>query len=292
MLYDTERDTCINNQLKYPEPPCTMLTRFVKEQDNALFATDSVQEGLIYIQKKTLPPPSYVKSIVNVRSAKVKQQEIKEFAFYNTSWIFWSLLLCFAVYAFLQKNFGKKQSVIFKSFFNLRYSNQLMREGNIYNESDFYFLLFLSLISFCLYLLALSSYLLLGNVLFFNSLITFIKIIALFFVAYFGKILLLKMIAVIFKLDKLYSEFVLTQHIFIITSGVAALFICVLIFFTPYKAVVLFSVLIYLSLFINYILRLYMHTSGAGIFSLYYFILYICTLVILPLLFVYKLTHK
>ncbi len=225
MLSDTERDTCVNIQLKYPERSSTMLIRFVKGQDEALFSSDTIQEGMVYIQKKTIPPPQYVKSLVNVHSAKSKQQDVKEFTFYNTSWIFWSLLVCFTVYAFLQKKFGKKQSIIFKSFFNLRYSNQLMREGNIYNESDFYFLLFLSLISFCLYILALSSYFILGNLLYFNSLIVFLKIIALFFMVYFGKILLLKILAVVFKLDKLYSEFVLTQHIFIITSGVVALFV-------------------------------------------------------------------
>jgi len=292
MASDSINDTSANVFLKYPELPRQGFVKFVGNQDEVSYTPDSVKLQNTVLQKKVVSPEKYTKSFVNVYSAKAKDLSVNPYNFYNTSWILWILLFCFVVYAYLQRHFSKKQSIIFKSFFNLRYTNQLIREGNIYNESGFYFLLFLSLITCGLYILGTGSYFMFGNLLFFNSFMVFIRILLFFTAAYFGKFLLLRILATVFKLEKLYSEFVLTQHIFIITSGVLALFISTFIFFTPYRFVVLFSVLAFLSLFSNYLFRLYMLTSGTGIFSLYYFILYICTVEILPLLFVYKLTHK
>lgn len=293
MSSDTTSLSSANITLVFPVNRNTEIIKYFQKQDEVIYTNDTIlSDTNIIFQNRIIKPDVYCQSLTNVSSIKRHEINLKSTFFYNTDWIIYFLLFCFILYAYLQNTFLKKQRIIFNSFFNYRYTNQLIREGNIYNESGFYLLLFLSLMSCVFLLLSWGIYYFYGNFLFVNSLLLFIKILTLFLILYFGKIIILLFIAHVFKLRKLYSEFVLTQHVFFISFGLIALFFSVLIFFTTTHFIILSSIFIFLSFFTNYIIRLYILTIGSGFFSLFYFFLYICTIEIMPLLVVYKMLNK
>lgn len=298
MSSDTTSFSSINTNQIYSVIEETGFVNFIHRQDEAVYSKDSIPGDNIKIdtniifQTKIENPQSFCRSLANVNSFKQNKIEVKSNVFYNTDWITYFLIFCFVFYAFLQKTFLKKQRIIFNSFFNYRYTNQLIREGNIYNESGFYFLLLLSFFSFALLFLNWGVYYFYGNFLIINSLSIFLKVLAIFLLYYFGRIVLLLFISHVFKLNKLYSEFVLTQHVFFISFGIVALFFSVLVFFTATKFIIISSIIVFISFFTNYIIRLYMLTLNSAFFSLLYFFMYICTVEIMPLLVVYKLLNK
>jgi len=298
MSSDTATLSSVNTHLIYPVVEKTGFMGFIHWQDEVLYNTDSIVSDSITIdtnlifQARIENPKTFCRSLANVNSFKNKSIDIKANTIYNTDWIIYFLLFCFVFYAYVQKTFLKKQRIIFTSFFNYRYTNQLIREGNIYNESGFYFLLLLSFLSFSLLLLNWSVYYLYDNFLIVNSLSIFLKVISFFTLYYFGRIVFLLFLSHVFKLKKLYSEFVLMQHVFFISFGIVALFFSVFVFFTATNFIIISSIIVFISFFANYIIRLYILTLNTGLFSLFYFFMYICTFEIMPLLVVYKLINK
>ena len=293
MSKDSTSLTSVNINQIFPVTSKTGFISFIQRQDEVIYPKDNIvlQTNCI-IQNKIDNPKKFVNSLINVQDVKSKTIKINSNIFFNTDWITYFLLFCFILYAFLQKTFYKKQRVIFSSFFNYRYTNQLIREGNLYNESGFYLLLILSLLSFGLLFLNWVVYYSYGNFLNINSLILFLKVFAVFAVFYFGKILFLLFLSNIFKLNKLCSDFVLSQHVFFISFGILALFLSVIVFFSTSRIIVISSIIIFISFYVNYLFRLYILTLGSGFFSLFYYFLYICTVEILPLLVVYKMINK
>jgi len=293
MSKDTSLLTSVNPIQTFPVYSRTGFITFIQRQDEAIYPKDkAVTRTDLIFQNKIIYSNKLAHSFINVKEVKPATLEAKSNSFFNTDWITYFLMFCFVLYAFIQKTFYKKQRVIFSSFFNYRYTNQLIREGNIYNESGFYLLLFLSLLSFAFLLLNWEIYYLYGTFLSVNSLSLFLKALGVFTVFYFGKIILQLFLSNVFKLNSLYSEFVLAQHVFFISFGILALFLSVIVFFTATKIIIIASIIIFISLYINYIFRLYILTSGSGFFSLFYYFLYICTVEILPLLVVYKQLNK
>ena len=292
-MQDTTLLISVNPNLIFPVKHRTGFTTFIQKQDEVVYPNQSIKSGTYRIfQAKIVYPEKFKQSFINVPAVKQNVINVKTNSFFNTDWVTYFLLFCFVLYAFLQKMFYKKQRIIFNSFFNYRYTNQLIREGNIYNESGFYLLLLLSLLSFGLLLLNWGVYYFYGNFLFVNSLVLYLKVFALFALYYFGKIIFLLFLSNVFKLNKLYSDFVLTQHVFFISFGILALFFSTIIFYSTTKIIIISSIIIFISFYINYIFRLYMLTLGSGFFSLFYYFLYICTVEILPLLVVYKMLNK
>ncbi len=293
MLPDSTSYKLINHNQCFPIHSKTELEKFIKKQDEVIYLNDSTfNDTSIIIQDKIKCTENYIKSFLSINNAPQKDVNIQSLNLYNTDWLTWFLLLCFVIFAFLQKNFCRKQKNIISSFFNYRYNSQLIREGNIYNETGFYFLLFLSLISFCLLLLNWFVFYFLDSFLFVNSLILFLKILSAFLFFYFGKIMFIRIISFTFKLNKLYSDFVLTQHVFLITLGVISLFLSMILVYLTNYILIITSVLVTIGLYVNFIFRLYILNLASGIFTLFYFILYICSIEILPVLIVYKLIIK
>jgi len=291
MFPDTSSFSCINKNQSFPVRKKSELVKFLKKQDEAIYFNDSTGKdtGIIF-QNRISNPDSYKTSFLNYSHKTLK--EINSFNYYKTDWLSWFLIFCFIIYAFLQKNFNRKQKAVINSFFNYSNKNQLLREGNLYNETGFYFLLFLSLLSVCLLLMHGFVYTYFGTYTSVNSFLLFLQISSVFLSLYFGKILLMRILSFIFKLNKLYSDFVLSHHLFIITLGITSLFISTILIFASNYMLIICSVIIGIGLYINFILRLYIVNLSIGFFSLYYYILYICSVEILPVLIIYKLIIK
>jgi len=266
---------------------------FIDQEANAYSESDtSLIDSTLKHPFKVIKPDVFKKSLLNnipYNNSTIKPEPISVF---NTDWLSYLLICAFIVYVFIKKNFYIKQRLLFNSFFDARTTGLLIREGNLYKEKNFYALIALSFISISFLFLNLGIYFFNTKFIYINSFYFFYKLIAVFIVFYFGKVLLMLMLSNIFKLSKIYSDFVLMHHVYIIVFGIFSLFFSLFVFYTSHKIIIILSALASLSLFLNYLFRLYKLHTNAGYFSIFYFFLYICTLEIMPLLIIYKLLNK
>jgi hypothetical protein len=96
----------------------------------------------------------------------------------------------------------------------------------------------------------------------------------------------------VLRLEKHQSEFMLSQHIFMITAGIVSLFSVSFVFFTANYYIVTATLVLFISVIIIQYVRIMRMGSSLGLMQLLYFFLYICTVEIMPILVVYKLINN
>ncbi|MCD4746894.1 MAG: DUF4271 domain-containing protein [Bacteroidales bacterium] len=207
----------------------------------------------------------------------------------NKDWILGILILCFFLFALVQVLYKKRIKQIFKSFFIKRYTNQLIRDGNLFNERITINLFIIFVLTFSLLIFKSAEFFIRfpQNIVF--NFILYLKILIIFFILWFIKILAVIFIGRIFKLENMSKEYLLNILIFNLISGIFLLPSLVLITYIQSTAII-YIVLIMIGLIILYrIIRGIFIGLSCLNFSLLYLILYLCTLEILPFLILTKL---
>lgn len=269
-----------------PQHTASYLSEFVARQDEVLPPTDTTAPDSMIIIQARLPEPVYTaQSLIdaNVKNNKMQTQYIKQETY--SDWLTLTLLSVFVFFALLQKLHGKISGMISRAFFYPRQTELLVRDGNIYNSTGFYIWLLFSVVS--LGMLIFSMYGL------FNpdsqSLGVFAAVTLGILLLYFAKISILYLCAHLLDLKNIFNEYVLVKHVFIITSGITAFFLTVLMVFYAHAMVLKIAILLIFAIFLYFLIRIFITWRQAGFSNLFYFFLYICSVEILPLLLGYKL---
>ncbi len=207
----------------------------------------------------------------------------------NIDWISIHFIVLLGFLAWSRINFHKRLNQIFKSFFAPRYLNQLAREGNIFRERIAIPLLVIYLvsISMLLYLLIrdFSDFHLEG----YTNFKLFSIILFIVLVLWFIKNIIVHFIGITFKNGLLISEFMLTNFVFNLMTGLLLFPIIAVSVYTSSKHVLIAALIFWLLIFVYKIVREFFIGLSLIKFSLFNRFLYICTLEILPILIFIKL---
>ena len=242
-------------------------------------ATDSAATGPVYDMPSLLTAPNHFE--------KQKVEPMLRQA-HGNDWLTILLLVCVAILAWIRFYYTRRLRQLFRAVYARHHVNQLVRDGNLSSER----------ISFGLGLILVTGagtliFKLAGgnlNVLIGikSSFLTFMVITSALSLFWILKLLAIKGIGNLFRTRQAADEYHLTNVLYNITAGLVAFPFIIAWHFSQLQ------VLLYVILAINLIaaaMRMLRNISiGLSVqsFSVVYLFLYLCTLEILPVLFVYK----
>ncbi|MBK7212554.1 MAG: DUF4271 domain-containing protein [Bacteroidales bacterium] len=209
----------------------------------------------------------------------------------STDWITGVVILCLLFLAWIQTNHSKRLRQIFRSVALPYYVNQLEREGNLYNERITLGLGFINLtsVSFLIYLFIQWIS---GVPSFLQNYQLYLIIISSLTAYIFLKAFIIQTTGVIFKTPELTHAYRLNALIFNHTTG---LFIFPVLLLALYWQPLPF---LWIAAGIYIILLIYRFMRGITIglsntkFSVFYLILYLCTLEILPVILIVNFVRQ
>lgn len=207
----------------------------------------------------------------------------------------WLLVVVFGLFIglglvrfFFYVNF---QNIVY-GFYNSRVFNQLNKEDSLMTSWPYIFLYGIFSVSFGLLLWIFNS----------NSLqvgaadfVGFLKItlaIAFFFIL---KIVILRVIGILFEMERIVREYIVFLYLFYFNSVLILIPLLLIIVFLPVQYLGFVFILLLISvviLFFYRVLGFFLSLMSGGRFSIFYLILYICTLEIAPILILVKTLSK
>ncbi|HNW90335.1 MAG TPA: DUF4271 domain-containing protein [Bacteroidales bacterium] len=201
---------------------------------------------------------------------------------------FYLLMFCFVVGTMILFVKQKRLSQIFKAFYLPHFTNQLMREGLVQKE-------FYAFPMFLIYYISLSM-LIAKSVNYFYKINTdfyfVLLILGVLIIIFILRSLLITLLKWTFKTYTETSEYNNHNFIFSIISGIFLAPMVFLIYYlqNPFSNIILCAVLIIMALLLLYrTVRSFLVGMSFEKSNLFYFILYLCTIEILPLVITIKL---
>ncbi len=203
-------------------------------------------------------------------------------------WIIGVLILLFLgiglVRFFFYSNF---QNVIY-GFFNDRVLAQISKEDNVMTSWPYIFLYIIFSFSLGLFILIYrSAYSPMSEV----TAISFLQISVLVAVLFVAKILMVRIIAVVFEVERLVREYIAVLYLVYFNSMLILMPLLLFVTFFPtsyFKIILIFFLIVVCILFLYRFLRTAYSVVGNLRFSIFYLILYLCSLEIAPILILVK----
>lgn len=251
-------------------------------QNSQLFADTSV---LV----KSNPIIQHPESFITETSTANFIVSIKEKT--NGDWITLLLLFGFILLAISKFIFRKRFSDLFKAFWARNYSNQLMRDGNIFKEQFGLLLFLLYIISIPLFYSLSIIYLIPKQHLDF-SLTLVIQAAAFPIILWVYRILFIKTTAFIFKTTKPSDEILTQLFIFNLLSGVIILPFITLFYYSEFPIFLIAGIIVWSFVQIYRFIRLFVIGISYSIFSGLHLFLYLCTLEIVPIVILVKIVSN
>lgn len=208
--------------------------------------------------------------------------------FDRPAWILGVLLLLFLGIGMVRLFFYSTFQNIIYGFFNERILAQISKEDNVMTSWPYIFLYIIFSFSMGLFILiyqsAFSS----------NDAVTvagFLKISALVAFLFVAKILLIRIISVIFEVERLVREYIAVLYLVYFNSMLVLMPLLLFVSFFPasyFKIILIFFLIMVSILFLYRFLRTAFGLVGNLKFSIFYLILYLCSLEIAPILILVK----
>lgn len=211
---------------------------------------------------------------------------------YNSDWMVGVLLFALILMAIVRFSFSKYLHKIFDSILNYQTASNLLSEKNMRNLRGSIFLNFLFFVNLALFLVQYAVYILSLNQ-DNNNFIFFLYSFLILVVVYSGKAIIIRLMGYIFGTIKESKEYLHTVFIYNKNLGV---FLLPITLSVPFIALYATPMLLNFGLFITLVFYLFRLFRGFKILfrqhvSIFYMILYLCALEILPLLMIYKLLY-
>jgi len=206
-------------------------------------------------------------------------------------WVSGILLICFILIAWGRLFFGRRLDMIFRAVFAKNFANQLIREGNLFNER-------IGLVLFVNYLAVISLFVYLAIPLFttaslgLSDIMIYLSIVGFFLGLWFLKTLLSKTLSLLFNTNEHAKELMSNMYLFNLFAGILLLpLVCCMAF--AQTEVFFYIRLTILSLI--YTFRIFREAIvGFRLinFSVFHLFLYLCTLEILPMIVLAKILTR
>ena len=195
----------------------------------------------------------------------------------STQWVFSSLILILFYIAFLKFNYTTQFSLILKSSFSQKYSNQFLREES--NSSNKLHLLPVFILSFTLFLSyqnpTMGYY---ANLIFWVGLFFTAKYFCLIFLGY------------IFEKNYLFEEVIFQSFLYEKVVGVVLFPFTLILFYGPFQQEFMFrfiTIFLLLALLYKWLRMLFLSFFNSSL-PKSHIIIYLCTFEILPIIIIVK----
>ena len=244
--------------------------------------TTSNMESLVF------PRPDFKNSILGIHELSARKLELIEKPQMQTDWMLAIIIFCLILLAWNHVYNPKRFTQVLRAPFSKRFVNQLVREGNLFNER----------IAFTLgivYLLSLALLLFVLNERFFGFTAPNLSGILLYSAIVIGlvvfttvKVTLVSILGIVFKTKETTYNYLLNLMIFAIITGPVILFFLVFIVYLKTPAILYLCLAIIILLFIFRFIRGFLIGMALTRFSYLLLFVYLCSLEILPLLVLLK----
>ncbi|MCD4790248.1 MAG: DUF4271 domain-containing protein [Bacteroidales bacterium] len=228
-------------------------------------------------------------SIFTSHYLEVKDQQPFERNIFSHDWITIHLLICLCLFAWVQIYYKKRLKQIVKAFTGMRYLNQLSRDGNIFKERIAIPLLIIYLVSFSLLIYLFFTLILESTYQNMYGLKLFSGIMLFILLAWFIKNLVLNFIGNVFNNYLIVTEYILTNFIFNMITGLVLLPFIIVSVYMPSQEMIYAGAILWVLVFIYRLIRELITGLSYTKFSLFNRILYLCIFEIIPLLAITKL---
>jgi len=234
--------------------------------------------------------PVYNKPSIFITSESHQQRPDPVFRYrQNYDWLTALFLVCLMVLAWIRFYHMRRIKQLFKAVGARHHVNQLVRDGNLTEERitpglAFVYIISLTAIVFKMGFDTISSWLGIKEP-FLNYIIILVAVSILWLI----KILAIRGTGVIFRTKQDTGEFILTNIIFNAAAGIMIFPLVLAGFYSGSLPIIKIAAAILLILAGLRFFRSMMVGFSAQTFSVFYLFLYLCTLEILPVLFLYRL---
>lgn len=206
----------------------------------------------------------------------------------SADWFFWLIVVALSLVAFTRFFFEKRLKVVISSIFSRSSSFQATRERSITQHQSFYILALVFVIACILLIYQIILYFDPSGGKGVAGLLLTVQVFAAWIVYFLFKVLFVRLSGIIFRNSSVSSEYI--QNIFLYNIVTGIILVPVLLLLAYVEA----GVFLYTALGVLVIMMILRFIRGMLIglsdtkFSLFHLILYLCTLEILPILFIAK----
>lgn len=203
-------------------------------------------------------------------------------------WVLVLVFILFLALAVVRLLFPLDFDLIVHAYFNERLLQQVSKEDNMMTSWPYVILYLIFSLALGLFIIIINGSFVNYDVLSFENYARTSLFVALLFIA---KILLIRFISFVFELDRLAREYVAVLYLVYFNSMLFLMPFLILLIFVPtiyFKLIlILFSVAVSI-LFVYRFVRTFVRLFGNLKFSVFYLILYLCTLEVAPILILVK----
>ncbi|MCK9421174.1 MAG: DUF4271 domain-containing protein [Bacteroidales bacterium] len=249
----------------------------------------NANDTTLSLQSIDLPQAEYTSSVFTSHLLTPGTFRAREHPQINQDWILGMLIFCFILLAWTQVFYSKRIRQIFRAPLSKRFLNQLVRDGNLFNErvTLTFGLVYLLVVSLLLY--QLNEQLWGLNFFGLRNITLFLAILFLFFGYWVIKFMLIRFLGVVFKTRETTFNYLLNLLIFCLITGPVILAFLVFIIYLKSDVLLFCCLIVFSLLFIFRVMRGFFIGSGLRKFSYLFLFVYLCSLEILPLLVLIKL---
>lgn len=203
-------------------------------------------------------------------------------------WVSGIIIICFILFAWGRLFFRRRLDMIFRAVFAKNYANQLIREGNLFNER-------IGLVLFLVYLQIIALYVYLSLPLFpeirppFDGGVLYLAIVGFFIAFWIFKLVLSKAISLLFNTGEQAGELLANMYLFNLFAGIVLLPLVACMAFANREIFFYISLLLIILIYAYRILREAQVGFKIIKFSPFHLFLYLCTLEILPIIVLAKI---
>ncbi|MCX6278307.1 MAG: DUF4271 domain-containing protein [Bacteroidetes bacterium] len=235
------------------------------------------------MQSLVAPRIEYQKSFIGIHELHARNLELKTTSLTQTDWIPVVILFCFILIAWNHVYNPKRVKQVLRAPFSKRFINQLVRDGNLFNERITFTLGIVYLLSFSLLLFVLNERffgLTFPNL---KGILSYLAIVIGLLLFITVKVTFVSILGIVFKTKETTNNYLLNLMIFAIITGPVTLFFLVFIVYLKTPVILYFCLLIIILMFIFRFIRGFLIGSDLTRFSYLLLIVYLCSLEILPL---------
>ncbi|RLD81275.1 MAG: hypothetical protein DRJ15_04875 [Bacteroidetes bacterium] len=249
-----------------------------------IFQSDSITADTVVREN---PPEAYQSLIdagMNTHEIQIDSRPVHDHPF----WVSGILIFSFILLAWGRLFFRRRLEMIFRAAFAKNYANQLIREGNLFNERIglVLFVVYLAVISLFVYLsipiVSEVEFLLPEGML-------YLSILGFFLGFWLMKVILSKILSLLFNTGENSRELLANMYLFNLFAGIVLLPLVACMAFAQANIFFYISLLVIAFIYTYRLLR--EATIGFTVinFSVFHLFLYLCTLEILPLIVLAKI---
>lgn len=211
---------------------------------------------------------------------------------YADQWLFVAFQFFIALFALFYWFFRNLLSATINMFFSIQITNHSNSQENTFFRSGIFILL------------CIKAFLIMGFTIYYMkgmydhntsySILVFLEFFAILSIFFILKVIILRLLAFIFKINEYISKYIYVLSLFLIVTSWILLFFLMLFLMLPQNSFNALSIILYICLGLLLCYKiLFMGVDifkqiSFGQFSIFYIILYLCTLEISPILFLIK----